>query len=201
LYPLSVLLGWDDWSFGHAERPVFQRTQRFENWICFRPQVKWWKTPTLLDLSERANLNHWTTYVSVPVKLLLVFARSRSWFRESRVPWPHFFCPPTISRDIPDNLSRSIGRVNCWWPLPVQSSLVQSAVGLITILHCLTTLTVVQLTLWKTVLQSELLNDWRYTTNQFVLVPHLQAHDFSFFCGWTLTTENLCQYTYIYICI
>jgi hypothetical protein len=24
------------------------RTQRFGNWICFRPQVRGWETPTLL---------------------------------------------------------------------------------------------------------------------------------------------------------
>jgi hypothetical protein len=38
------------------------RTLRFGNWICFRPQVRR-ETPTLLGDLERANLNHWTTYV------------------------------------------------------------------------------------------------------------------------------------------
>jgi hypothetical protein len=43
-------------------RPIFQKTQRFGNWICFRPQVKVGeKTPTQLGLLERANLNHWNT--------------------------------------------------------------------------------------------------------------------------------------------
>jgi hypothetical protein len=40
-------------------RPVFQKTRRFGNWICFRPQVKVGeKTPTQLGPLERANLNH-----------------------------------------------------------------------------------------------------------------------------------------------
>jgi hypothetical protein len=43
-------------------RPVFQKTQRFGNWICFRPQEKVGeKTPTQLGPLERANLNHWNT--------------------------------------------------------------------------------------------------------------------------------------------
>jgi hypothetical protein len=32
--------------------------QRFGNWACFRPQVRGWETPTLLDPSEIANRNH-----------------------------------------------------------------------------------------------------------------------------------------------
>jgi hypothetical protein len=41
-------------------RPVFKKTRRFGNWICFRPQVKLGeKTPTQLGPLERANLNHW----------------------------------------------------------------------------------------------------------------------------------------------
>jgi hypothetical protein len=41
--------------------PVFQKTRRFVNWICVRPQVKVGeKTPTQLGPLERANLNHWT---------------------------------------------------------------------------------------------------------------------------------------------
>jgi hypothetical protein len=44
-----------------SHRPVFQKTRRFGNWICFRPQVKVGeKTPTQLGPLERANLNHWT---------------------------------------------------------------------------------------------------------------------------------------------
>jgi hypothetical protein len=40
--------------------PVFQKTRRFGNWICIRPQVKVGeKTPTLLGPLERANLNTW----------------------------------------------------------------------------------------------------------------------------------------------
>jgi hypothetical protein len=43
-------------------RPVFQKTRRFGNWICFRPQVKVGeKTPTQLGPLERANLNHLRT--------------------------------------------------------------------------------------------------------------------------------------------
>jgi hypothetical protein len=38
-----------------------QKTRRFGNWNCFRPQVKAEKTPTQLGSLERANLNHWTT--------------------------------------------------------------------------------------------------------------------------------------------
>jgi hypothetical protein len=41
--------------------PVFQKTRRFGNWICFCPQVKVGeKTPTQLGPLERVNLNHWT---------------------------------------------------------------------------------------------------------------------------------------------
>jgi hypothetical protein len=37
-------------------RPVFQKTWRFGNWICFHPQVKVGeKTPTQLGPLERAN--------------------------------------------------------------------------------------------------------------------------------------------------
>jgi hypothetical protein len=40
-------------------RPVFKKTRRFGNWICFRPQVKVGeKTPTQLGPLERPNLNH-----------------------------------------------------------------------------------------------------------------------------------------------
>jgi hypothetical protein len=40
-------------------RPVFQKTRRFGNWICFRPQVKVEeKTPTQLGPLERGKLNH-----------------------------------------------------------------------------------------------------------------------------------------------
>jgi PhoPQ-activated pathogenicity-related protein len=38
-----------------------QRTQRFRNWTCFRPQVR--EMPTLFGPLEKANLNHWTAYV------------------------------------------------------------------------------------------------------------------------------------------
>jgi hypothetical protein len=44
--------------FGLFHRPVFQKTRRFRNWICFRPQVKVGeKTPTQLSPLERANLS------------------------------------------------------------------------------------------------------------------------------------------------
>jgi hypothetical protein len=32
-----------------------RRTQRFGNWICFRPQVRWQETPTQLTPLERAS--------------------------------------------------------------------------------------------------------------------------------------------------
>jgi hypothetical protein len=41
-------------------RLVFERTQNFGQWICFRPQVREGETPTLLGPLERDNLNHWT---------------------------------------------------------------------------------------------------------------------------------------------
>jgi hypothetical protein len=47
------------------------RTQRFGNWICFRPQVGG-KTPSQLGTLERANLNHWTTQVRPEVKYCLI---------------------------------------------------------------------------------------------------------------------------------
>jgi hypothetical protein len=40
---------------------------RAGNYICFHPQVRG-ETPTLLGPLERANPNHWTTYVSIKVK-------------------------------------------------------------------------------------------------------------------------------------
>jgi hypothetical protein len=47
---------------GIFHRPVFQKTRRFGNWICFRPQMKAGeKTPTQLGPLERANLNQWTS--------------------------------------------------------------------------------------------------------------------------------------------
>jgi hypothetical protein len=56
--------------FGLADRLVFE-IRCFRNWICFRPQVKGWETPTLLDLSERAKsigylplTNHDLRYIS-----------------------------------------------------------------------------------------------------------------------------------------
>jgi hypothetical protein len=42
-----------------------QKTQRFGNWIHFHPQVRGWETPIPLGPSERANLNHWTSYGSI----------------------------------------------------------------------------------------------------------------------------------------
>jgi hypothetical protein len=50
------------WVFGLFPLSGIQRTRRFGNWICFRPQVKVGeKTPTLLGPWERADLNHWTS--------------------------------------------------------------------------------------------------------------------------------------------
>jgi hypothetical protein len=45
--------------------PVILRTQRFGNWVCFHPEVKGWETYILLGPLERANLNHWTSNVSI----------------------------------------------------------------------------------------------------------------------------------------
>jgi hypothetical protein len=36
-----------------------QKTRRFGNWICFRLQMRWGRTPTQLGPVERANLNHY----------------------------------------------------------------------------------------------------------------------------------------------
>jgi hypothetical protein len=36
--------------------------QRFGNWICLPPYVRW-ETPALLGPLERTNLNHWATYL------------------------------------------------------------------------------------------------------------------------------------------
>jgi hypothetical protein len=52
-----------------------QRTQRFGNWICFRPQVGA-ETPTLLCPLERVNVSHWAAvawYCSVaePMRIVL----------------------------------------------------------------------------------------------------------------------------------
>jgi hypothetical protein len=47
------------YSLGH------NRTHRFGNWICFRPQMRWWETSTLLGSLERVDLHPWTTYMSV----------------------------------------------------------------------------------------------------------------------------------------
>jgi hypothetical protein len=40
------------------------RTQCFGNWICFLPQIRR-KTSTLLSSLEKANLNYWSTNVSI----------------------------------------------------------------------------------------------------------------------------------------
>jgi hypothetical protein len=52
LFPSSGILG-------------TRKTQRFGNWICFRPQVRGEETPTLLGPLDRANLNHWTNVSSL----------------------------------------------------------------------------------------------------------------------------------------
>jgi hypothetical protein len=56
---MMVYNTWDYWVFNYVQRPVFWRTQRFRNWICFHPQVRGWETPTLWGPLERAKLNHW----------------------------------------------------------------------------------------------------------------------------------------------
>jgi hypothetical protein len=56
----SQLLGF--WTLSIIWNYRYRKTQRFENWICFRPQVRrWGETPTLLGPLKRANLNHWVT--------------------------------------------------------------------------------------------------------------------------------------------
>jgi hypothetical protein len=39
-----------------VHRPVFWRTQRFGNWICFRPQLRGWEISTLLCPLEKLTL-------------------------------------------------------------------------------------------------------------------------------------------------
>jgi hypothetical protein len=46
------------WTLFIARYSRNYKTQRFENFICFRPQVRD-KTLNQLDPLERANLNHW----------------------------------------------------------------------------------------------------------------------------------------------
>jgi hypothetical protein len=54
----------NDWVFGLCPSSGILkiRKQRFGNWICFRPQVRW-ATPALLDPLERANLNYGTILI------------------------------------------------------------------------------------------------------------------------------------------
>jgi hypothetical protein len=47
--------------FGLNPSSVFSTTQCFGNWVCSSPQVKGCESPTLLDPSDRANLNNWTS--------------------------------------------------------------------------------------------------------------------------------------------
>jgi hypothetical protein len=56
---ISELQGFSTSSIVRYSRNL--KTQRFRNWICFRPQVEGGgETPTQLGPSERANINHWT---------------------------------------------------------------------------------------------------------------------------------------------
>jgi hypothetical protein len=51
----------DYWVFGLCPSSGIlktRRTQRFWNWICFRPEVRGQETPTQLGPLERASLNH-----------------------------------------------------------------------------------------------------------------------------------------------
>jgi hypothetical protein len=59
----SELLG--VWTFFPPSSGILrdQKTRRFGNWICFRPQVR--GEDTQLGPLERTNLDHWTT----PVRL------------------------------------------------------------------------------------------------------------------------------------
>jgi hypothetical protein len=51
----------DYWVFGLCPSSgILKNTQRFEIWICFRPQVQGRGAPTQLGPFERANPNHWT---------------------------------------------------------------------------------------------------------------------------------------------
>jgi hypothetical protein len=52
------------WTLSIVRYSKNQRMQRFENWICFRPQMRG-ETPTLFGPLERVNLNHRTTHVSI----------------------------------------------------------------------------------------------------------------------------------------
>jgi hypothetical protein len=55
-FDIEELLGF--WTLSIVQYSKKQeRTQRFENWICFRPQAEG-ETHTLLGPLERPNLNH-----------------------------------------------------------------------------------------------------------------------------------------------
>jgi hypothetical protein len=47
----------------------YNKTQRFGNWICFRPQVRGLKTTTLLGPLERANLNQWASVIDPVIEV------------------------------------------------------------------------------------------------------------------------------------
>jgi hypothetical protein len=67
-----------------VHRPIlFSKTQPFENWICFRLQVKKKVTPTLLGPLERASFNHCTNGPSkVGATFFLPEDGNRSSFRK-----------------------------------------------------------------------------------------------------------------------
>jgi hypothetical protein len=52
----------DYWIFGLCPSSFILKTQRFGNWICFRPQVRG-EISTPLGPLETAHHNHWTGYV------------------------------------------------------------------------------------------------------------------------------------------
>jgi hypothetical protein len=54
------------------------RTQPFGNWGCYPPQMRG-ETPTLLDLLERANLNHWATYGNITRAIQISETRLYQW--------------------------------------------------------------------------------------------------------------------------
>jgi hypothetical protein len=116
--------------------------QCFENWICFRPQLKG-KTRTLLGLLERVNLKHWTTHVRVRVTLRLEVYRNQFVLATSpRDPRPvilfsNWTLAVTVLMLHP--IWRKDGSVvyNCCWFSPAQSFWGPSLARLISTFYCL----------------------------------------------------------------
>jgi hypothetical protein len=87
-------------------RPVFQKTWRFGNWICFRPQVKVGeKTPTQLGPLEKANLNH----CSKGPNWVGVFSPTFTWGRKQiQLPKCHVFLEYRTMKKVQKNSVNSV---------------------------------------------------------------------------------------------